>query len=79
MIGVIAFNLLLILLGLGVASSMVPAKPLGDLLGYLHTTIGISTPAPDKVRLVVLIWIASVIILVDGLLLLLVFLTSISG
>ena len=79
MIGVVVFNVLMVLLGLGVASPVVPAKLLGDMLGYLHTTIGITTPAPEKVRVVVLIWVASVIIIVDGLLLLLVVLTSISG
>jgi hypothetical protein len=79
MIGVVAFNAFMLLLGLGVASPLVPVKPLSDMLGYLHTTIGITTPAPGKVRIVVLIWIASLILLVDGLLFLLVFLTSISG
>jgi hypothetical protein len=79
MTGVIVFNVVMVLLGLGVASRVVPEKLLSDLLGYLHTTIGITTPSPDKVRMVVLIWIASLILIVDGLLALLVFLTSISG
>lgn len=79
MIGVVVFNVVMVLLGLSVASSVVPAKLLSDMLGYLHTTIGITTPASDKVRMVVLIWIGSMIIIVDGLLLLLVFLTAISG
>lgn len=79
MIGVFAFNVLMVLLGLSVASSLVPAKLLSDILGYLHTTIGITTPAPGKVRMIVLIWIGSLILIVDGLLLLLVFLTSMSG
>ena len=79
MIGVIVFNVIMVLLGFAVASPVVPAKLLSNTLGYLHTTIGITTPAPDKVRLVVVIWIASIIIIVDGMLLLLVFLTSISG
>jgi hypothetical protein len=79
MIGVIAFNAVMVLLGLGVATRVVPVKLLSDMLGYLHTTIGITTPSPDKVRMVVLIWIASLILLVDGLLFLLVLLTSISG
>jgi hypothetical protein len=79
MIGVIAFNVVMVLLGLAVASPMLPVKLLGNMLGYLHTTIGITTPAPDKVRMVALIWIAAVIVLVDGLLLLLVILTAIAG
>jgi hypothetical protein len=79
MIGVVVFNVVMVLLGLSVAKSLVPAKLLSDMLGYLHTAIGITTPASDEVRMVVLIWIGSVIIIVDGLLLLLVFLTAISG
>jgi len=79
MIGVVAFNVLMVLLGIAVASPVVPVKRLGDLLGYLHTIIGITTPAPDKVRMVALIWVASLIVIVDGLLLLLVVLTSIVG
>jgi hypothetical protein len=79
MIGVVAFNVLMVLLGIGVASPLVPVKLLNDVLGYLHTIIGITTPAPDKVRMVVLIWVASLIVIVDGLLLLLVVLTSIAG
>jgi len=79
MIGVIAFNVLMVLLGASVATSVVPEKPLSSMLGYLHTTIGISTPPSDKVRMVALIWIACMIIIVDGLLFLLVLLTSIVG
>jgi len=79
MTGIVVFNVVMILIGAGVASPFAPAKLFGDLLGYLHTIIGITTPAPDKVRMVMLIWIASLIFLVDGLLLLLVFLTSIAG
>ena len=79
MIGVVLFNMFMVLLGVGVASSVVPAKLLSHMLGYLHTTIGITTPAPEKVQMVVLIWVASVIVIVDGLVLLLVVLTSISG
>ena len=79
MVGVVVFNVLTVLLGIAVASPVVPVKLLSDVLGYLHTIIGITTPAPDKVRMVALIWVASVIVIVDGLLLLLVVLTSIAG
>ncbi|MBZ5656927.1 MAG: hypothetical protein LAO56_16810 [Acidobacteriia bacterium] len=79
MIGVVVFNVLLVLLGCAVASPVVPAKLLSNILGYLHTTIGITTPGPDKIRMVALIWIASLIVIVDGMLFLLVFFASISG
>jgi len=78
-IGVIVFNVFMVLLGLSVASPAVPAKVLNNMLGYLHTTIGITTPPPERARMVMLIWIVSTILLVDALLFLLVFLTSISG
>jgi hypothetical protein len=79
MIGVVVFNVVMVLLGLAVGGSLVPPKLLSDMLAYLHATVGITTPAPEKVRMVALIWIASLIVIVDGLLLLLVVLTSIAG
>lgn len=75
MIGIIAFNVLMVLLGVGVASQVVPTKVVSDALYVLHNTVGVTTPPPDKVRMVALIWIGSVIVIVDGLLLLFVFLT----
>ena len=77
MIGIVAFNLVMILLGAAVAFAIVPARPLSDALSHLHTTIGITAPAPEKARTVVLIWIGATILLVDGLLFLLVFLLSV--
>lgn len=76
MIGVLVFNALMILLGLAVASPLVPVNLVGDALVYLHTTIGITTPPREKVRMFALIWIASLLVIVDGLLFLLVFITS---
>jgi hypothetical protein len=49
------------------------------MLGYLHKTIGITTPSLKQVRTVALIWIGSTIIIVDGFLFLLVFITSLSN
>ena len=72
MIGIVAFNMLMVLLGAAAASPLVPLQPLSDALSYLHTTIGITTPPPEKVRMVAMIWVGSVIVLVDGLLFLLV-------
>lgn len=50
-----------------------------NMLGYLHKTIGITTPSLKQVRTVALIWIGSTIIIVDGFLFLLVFITSLSN
>lgn len=74
MIGIAAFNLVIVLLGAAAASPLISTEVLSDMLSYLHTTIGITTPAPDKVRMVALIWLGAMIVLVDGLLFLLVFL-----
>jgi hypothetical protein len=42
----------------------------------LHKTIGITLPSPEKERMVAVIWIASMIVIGDGMLFLLLFLTS---
>jgi hypothetical protein len=79
MVGIVAFHVLMLLLGLGIVSRVVPSERVGYMLGYLHKAIGITTPSPEQVRTVALIWIGSTIILVDGCLFLLVFITSLSN
>ena len=76
MIGIVAFHVLMLLLGLGIVSRMVPVKFLSGMLGYLHSTIGITPPPLEQVCTIVLIWIASTIVIVDGCLALLVFITK---
>jgi hypothetical protein len=76
MIGLVAFHVLMLLLGLGIATRIVPTERVGDLLGYLHTSIGITTPRPEQVRMIALIWIGSTVVIVDGCLLLLLFIAS---
>ena len=78
MIGIIVFHILMVLLGLGIVSRIVPPRMVSNLLGYLHNTIGITTPSPQMVQMVALIWIASVIVIVDGCLLLLVFIARLA-
>jgi len=75
MIGVIASNVVLVLLALGIAGGVVPAKVFG-MVSVLHKTIGITMPSPEKERTVALIWIASMIVIGDGMLFLLLFLTG---
>ena len=48
-------------------------KFLEDFIKGLHYTIGISTPPPDKVRTAALIWIISMLIIIGGIWLLLVY------
>ena len=78
MVGIVAFHALMLLLGLGIVSRVVPSERVSNMLGYLHKAIGITTPFPEQVRTVALIWIGATIIIVDGCLFMLVFITSLS-
>ena len=69
MIGVIAVNVVMVLLALGIAGGFVPPKMFGGMVGVLHKTIGITLPSPEKERAVAFIWIVSMILLGDGMLL----------
>jgi hypothetical protein len=79
MVGLILFHILMLALGLVVASRVVAPEGVANLLGYLHKSIGISTPAPNQVRVVALIWIGCVVITVDGFLFVLLFITHMSN
>lgn len=76
MTGIIAFNLLMAALGAVIALRLVGAARVATSLEWLHGIIGITPPAPDKAWIFALVWIVSLMIIVDGLLLLLVFLVS---
>jgi hypothetical protein len=76
---IIVFHILMLLLGLGIATQLVPVRLVSSLLGYLHNTIGISTPPPEKARTIALIWIGATIIIVDGCIFLLVSITRLSS
>jgi len=76
MIGIIVFHVLMLVVGLGVATRIVPEQLITDALSYLHTTIGITTPPLEQSRMISLIWIGSTVVIVDGCLLLLVLITS---
>ena len=79
MAGIFAFHVLMFLLGLGIVRRIVPSRIVSNLLGYVHNMIGITTPSLEQVRMVALIWIVSVIVIVDGCLFLLLFLTKLSN
>jgi hypothetical protein len=70
---IIAFHVLMFLAGLGVIFRAIPVKILSGMLGYVHSTIGITPPPLEQVRTIVLIWLGSTIVIVDGCLALLVF------
>jgi hypothetical protein len=79
MAGIIVFHVLMLLIGLGVMGRVIPAQLVSNMLGYLHKTIGITTPPPEQVRMVALIWLGSVIVIVDGCLFLLVFIARMAS
>jgi hypothetical protein len=79
MVGLILFHILMLALGLVVASRVVAPEGVANLLGYLHKSIGISTPTPDQVRVVALIWIGCLVVVVDGFLFVLLFITHMSN
>ena len=72
MTGLIAFHILMALLALGITTRVVPGQVINDALGYLHTTIGITTPRPEQVKMIALIWLGATVVIVDGCVLLLV-------
>lgn len=76
MIGILIFNVLAIALAVSVGVGLVPAKQTSSLLAWLHSIIGITPPPSDQSRGFAVVWIGSLIVIVDGLLLLLVFLTT---
>jgi len=79
MVSIVVFHILLLLLCLGIASRFIPTQLVSNMLGYLHKTIGITTPSVQQVRMVALVWIGSTVIIVDGCILLLLFIASVSN
>jgi hypothetical protein len=78
MVGLIIFHILMLAIGLGVASRIIPPPLVVTVLGYLHKSIGISTPTSVQVRMVALIWIGCLVVIVDGFLFVLLFITHMS-
>ena len=73
MIAIVAVNIVMVALALGIAARIVPARMFGGMVSVLHKTIGITLPSPEKERAVALIWVVSMILLGDGMLFLLLF------
>jgi hypothetical protein len=77
MTGILAFHVLMLLLGVGIATKVIPPQRISDMLGYLHTTIGITMPSAKQVPMIALTWVGSTVVIVDGCLLLLLLIASI--
>jgi hypothetical protein len=73
---IILINVVMVLFSLGIASGILPAKVFSGAVTVLHKTVCITLPTADKERTVAVIWIASMIVIGDGILFLLVVLTG---
>ena len=78
MVSIIVFHGLMLLLALGILARIIPAQRISSALGYLHNTIGITTPPPNYVRVIALVWLGSIMVMVDGCVLLTVLITSLT-
>jgi len=76
MIGILVANVVLVILAIVIAAGILPAKTFSGAVTVLHKTIGITLPSPEKERTVAVIWIASMLLIGDGMLLLLFLLTG---
>lgn len=65
---ILIFNAVMFLLAAGLATRILPVRVYSGLLEALHITVGITTPPPEKLWLIALLWIAIVTLLTDGLL-----------
>jgi hypothetical protein len=78
MAGIVVFHVVMLVLVLSIVSRVVPTQRVSDTLGYLHNAIGITMPSVAQARMISMIWIGSVIVMVDGCLFLLVFISRLS-
>ncbi len=68
MLAIVSFNILLLLLAGAILTGRIPARWFASFMDLLHNTIGISTPSEQQIRLALILWIASTLVIVDGLL-----------
>jgi len=68
MLYIIAFNVLMILVVAGAIKRVLPIGFLTNFITGLHYTIGITVPPPDQVHRAAIVWIVSVVIIIDVLL-----------
>ncbi len=68
--GLLAFNLVIVLLCAVTIAGRMPPRLYGGFLRMLHNTIGITAPTDQQVRAVLVVWLISVLVIVDALALL---------
>jgi len=74
MIALLIFNVFLIALAGGIATRILPPSLYTGLLEALHITVGITTPPREKLWIFAVVWIVSIVVLTDGLVLVFFFL-----
>ena len=75
MVAIFVANVVLVLIVLGIGCGILPAKVYRGAVIVLHKIIGITLPSPDKERIVAVIWVSSLLIIGDGILIMLLLLT----
>jgi hypothetical protein len=68
MLYAVLFNVLMVVIIAGIIKRLLPIGFLTDLITGLHYTVGITVPPPDQVRRAAVVWIISVVIIIDVLL-----------
>jgi len=76
MVAIICFHLLIVILAIGVLARLIPQNLVESTLGYLHGTVGITVPPVQQARTFALVWIGVALVIVDGCLALLFFITK---
>jgi hypothetical protein len=79
MVGIVVLHIVMLLLGLSIVTRFVPPSRVGNAVGYLHKAIGITEPSQKQVEMAALIWIGSILIIIDGCLFMLVFIAKLSN
>ncbi len=70
MIPIIILNLAALLVCAAVLANLVPFRLYGGLLRGLHATIGITTPTDRQLQWVLVVWIVSMLAILDMMLVL---------
>jgi hypothetical protein len=65
MLYAVVFNILMLVLAVAVSRGGLPVHFLDGLITGLHYTIGITTPTPQQVRRAAVVWILSMLVIVD--------------
>ncbi len=69
----LVFNLALLLLSAATFAGLMPARLSNGLVFLLHIIMGITTPTEKQARVLLIVWFISILVIVDGVALLMVY------